>query len=102
MARSWRDVRSRAANLDESKIGQHKERMRSEVRATRLREMRESRRLTQQQVADRMHVSQPRVAAIENGELPKAEVGTIVRYVEALGGKVEIVADFGDERLALS
>lgn len=100
MARSWRDVRSRA-NLDEAKVEQHKERMLGEVRATRLREMRERRGLTQKQVADAMEVSQPRVAAIESGELPKAEVGTIVRYVAALGGKVEIVADFEGERLPL-
>ncbi|GAA2218606.1 hypothetical protein ACFY2R_22140 [Micromonospora olivasterospora] len=39
MARSWRDVRSRM-NLDEAKVEQHKERMRGEVRAARLREMR--------------------------------------------------------------
>lgn len=73
MACSWRDVRSRM-NLDEAKVEQHKEHMRGKVRATRLREMREKRGLTQQQVADRMNVSQPRVAAIESGELPKAEV----------------------------
>ncbi|MCT2276355.1 helix-turn-helix domain-containing protein [Micromonospora chalcea] len=101
MTRSWRDVRSRA-DLNETTVEQHKERMRGEVRAARLREMRERRGLTQQQVADRMKVSQPRVAAIENGELPKAEVGTVVRYIKALGGNVEIVADFEGERVALS
>ncbi|MEV7347881.1 helix-turn-helix domain-containing protein [Micromonospora chalcea] len=101
MARSWRDVRSRA-DLNETTVEQHKERMRGEVRAARLREMRERRGLTQQQVADRMKVSQPRVAAIENGELPKAEVGAVVRYIRALGGNVEIVADFEGERVTLS
>ncbi|WP_406045921.1 helix-turn-helix domain-containing protein [Micromonospora sp. NBC_00898] len=102
MARSWRDVRARATNLDETKIAQHKERMRGEVRGTRLREMREHRGLTQQQVADRMGVTQPRVAAIERGEVPSTEVGTVERYVSALGGKLEMFADFEGERLALS
>ena len=46
--------------------------------------------------------SQPRVAAIEKGELPATEVSTIERYVSALGGKLEIVAEFDGERLALS
>ncbi|MEU4645254.1 helix-turn-helix transcriptional regulator [Micromonospora sp. NPDC023814] len=101
MAQSWRDVRSRM-NLDEAKVEQHKERMRGEVRATRLREMREKRGLTQQQVADRMNVSQPRVAAIESGELPKTEVGTVARYIAALGGKAEFVAEFDGERVTLS
>ncbi|MEV0001020.1 helix-turn-helix transcriptional regulator [Micromonospora sp. NPDC050980] len=89
-------------NLDETKVAEHKERMLAEVRATRLREMREHRGLTQQEVADRMHVSQPRVAAIEKGEVPATEVGTIDRYVSALGGRLEIVADFDGDRFALS
>ncbi|KAB1935537.1 helix-turn-helix transcriptional regulator [Micromonospora sp. ALFpr18c] len=101
MAQSWRDVRSRM-NLDEAKVEQHKERMHGEVRATRLREMREKRGLTQQQVADRMNVSQPRVVAIESGELPKTEVGTVARYIAALGGKAEFVAEFDGERVTLS
>ncbi|MET8312016.1 helix-turn-helix domain-containing protein [Micromonospora sp. NPDC005173] len=88
-------------NLDEAKVAEHTERMLAEVRAARLREMRERRGLTQQQVAERMEVSQPRVAAIERGEVPTTEVGTIERYVAALGGKLEIVADFEGERLAL-
>ncbi|MFG1954874.1 helix-turn-helix domain-containing protein [Micromonospora sp. NPDC048830] len=89
-------------NLDEDKVEQHKERMRGEVRAARLREMRERRGLTQQQVADSMNVSQPRVAAIESGELPKAEVGTVARYIAALGGKVKFVAEFDGECVTLS
>jgi predicted transcriptional regulator len=58
--------------------------------------------LTQQDVADRMQVSQPRVAAIEKGEVLTTEVGTIERYVTALGGRLEIIADFEGDRLALS
>jgi hypothetical protein len=45
-----------------------------------------------------MHVSQRRVSAVEHGELTRIELGTVVDYVEALGGRVEVVADFGDER----
>jgi transcriptional regulator with XRE-family HTH domain len=89
-------------NLDESRVAAHQEQMRTEVRAYRLREMRERRGLTQQEVAALMDVSQPRVAAIEKGELPATEVSTIERYVSALGGKLEIVAEFDGERLALS
>ncbi|MFF5073823.1 helix-turn-helix domain-containing protein [Micromonospora olivasterospora] len=48
-----------------------------------------------------MNVSQPRVAAIESGELPKAEVGTVARYIAALGGKAEFVAEFDGERVTL-
>jgi signal transduction histidine kinase len=31
----------------------------------------------------------------------KLGLSTIRKYVEAIGGKLEIVADFGDERLVL-
>ncbi|WP_212808287.1 helix-turn-helix domain-containing protein [Micromonospora endophytica] len=89
-------------NLDEAKVAEHKERMLAEVRATRLREMRERRGLTQREMAERMQISQPRVAAIEKGEVPATEVGTIERYVAALGGKLEIIADFDGDRFALS
>ncbi|MGC0376064.1 hypothetical protein RKD28_003580 [Streptomyces sp. SAI-229] len=37
-----------------------------------------------------------RVSAIEHGELDRAEVATLRAYVEALGGRLRVVADFGD------
>ncbi len=48
-----------------------------------------------------MHVSQRRISAVENGELDRTEIGTVTAYVEALGGKVQIVADFGAEKLVV-
>jgi predicted XRE-type DNA-binding protein len=48
-----------------------------------------------------MKVSQPRVSAIERGELGSTELGTLEAYVEALGGKVRIVAEFGDDALTI-
>jgi predicted transcriptional regulator len=52
-------------------------------------------------VAARLHITQTAVAKIERGELARSELSTIRRYVEALGGELEIIADFGDERLVL-
>jgi predicted XRE-type DNA-binding protein len=48
-----------------------------------------------------MHVSQARVSTIERGELSRTELGTLQAYVEALGGHLKIVADFGDEALVV-
>jgi hypothetical protein len=48
-----------------------------------------------------MHVSQARVSNIERGELSRTELGTLQAYVEALGGHLKIVADFGDETLVV-
>lgn len=68
----------------------------AEVRAHKLAEIRREQALTQRAVASSMGVSAPRVSAIEHGELDHAEVATLRSYVEALGGRLRVVADFGD------
>ena len=57
--------------------------------------------LTQAEVAERMGVRQERVSAIERAEPGATEVRTLAGYVEALGGRLEIIADFGEERVVL-
>lgn len=100
--RTWKEIRAEAeaaGRIGEAKVAQHKERMRAEQRAYRLAEIRKAQGLTQADVAEAMHVSQGRVSAVERGELARTELGTVTAYVEALGGRVEIVAHIGDERL---
>jgi DNA-binding XRE family transcriptional regulator len=70
-------------------------------RAHRLVEMRRRLGLTQADVAERMHVRQERVSAIERAKVDASELRTLAAYVKALGGKLEIVADFGGERLVI-
>ena len=43
---------------------------------------------------------QGRVSAIEHAKPGTTELRTLAAYVEALGGRLEIIADFGDQRLA--
>jgi len=57
--------------------------------------------LTLEDVARRMGVRPGRVAAIEQAEPGATEVRTLAAYVEALGGRLEIIADFGEERVVL-
>jgi DNA-binding XRE family transcriptional regulator len=66
-----------------------------------LAEARQRMRLTQAQVAGRMNVRQERVSAIERAEPGATEVRTLAAYVRALGGRLEIVADVGGERIVL-
>lgn len=47
-----------------------------------------------------MGVTQGRVSAIEHAKPGATELRTLAAYVEALGGKLEIIADVGDQRLA--
>ncbi len=70
-------------------------------RARTLAEQRIRLGLTQAQVAARMGVRQERVSAIERAEPGATEVRTLAGSVEALGGRLEIVADFGGDRIVL-
>jgi hypothetical protein len=45
--------------------------------------------------------TQARVSRIEKGQLARGEVDTLAAYVQALGGKLKIIADFGDESYVL-
>jgi DNA-binding XRE family transcriptional regulator len=66
-----------------------------------LAELRGRSGLTQAELARRLGVRQERVSAIERGELSAAEVRTLAAYVTALGGRLDIAADFGTDRLTL-
>jgi hypothetical protein len=46
-----------------------------------------------------MGVSVARISQIEHGEVSSFEV--IARYIEALGGRLDLVADFGDKTIRL-
>lgn len=102
--RTWDEVEAEAkavGRIDEASVRAHQERMRAGQRAYRLAEIRRGRGLTQTDVAAEMKVSQKRVSAVERGMLTRTELGTVAAYVQALGGRVEIVADFGDERIVV-
>lgn len=99
-ARSWREVRAEAA-LDQARVADHERRMLDEVRAARLAEVRKELEMTQTDVAESMHVSQARVSAIENGDVEGTEVGTLMKYVAALGGQLEIIAAVGGRWIKL-
>jgi DNA-binding XRE family transcriptional regulator len=65
-----------------------------------LAELRELRGATQTQVAGSLGTSRPNVGRIEN-EID-VRVSTLERYVEALGGKLEIHAVFDDADIKLT
>jgi predicted transcriptional regulator len=105
MARSWQDARAEAraiGTLDEARIGALGAAMRAEARAHRLAEIRRAYGLDQTELAERIGVSQSRISRIERGDLDRSEIATVRSYVEALGGRIEIVAKFGDERITVA
>lgn len=74
--------------------------MLDEARGWRLADLRKRRGLTQEQVADRMNVSTARVSQIESGAVSTQDV--LNRYIQALGGTLKLIADFGDEQLKVA
>ena len=64
-----------------------------------LAETRKQLGLAQKDIAAALGVSIARISQIEHGEVTSFEV--IARYVEALGGRLDLVADFGDRTVRL-
>lgn len=87
---------------DEQRVEEHKNKMLAQVRAHRLRELREQAHLTQGQVAERIGVGQRQVSKIENGDLENAKVSTIRGYLEAVGGSLALEFVMGDQRVQVA
>jgi DNA-binding XRE family transcriptional regulator len=66
----------------------------------RLAEERKRHGLTQAQLAKAMGVTPGRVSQIERGEV--ATIDAVARYIEALGGRLDLVATFGDHTLTVA
>ena len=75
----------------------HQKRMFAEVRAYKLRELRELRALTQTDVAETLSISQKRVSEIERGQVDFTKVDTLRRYADAIGGTLRVEVQVGDE-----
>ena len=71
----------------------------AQARGHQLAQARKQLRLPQRDIAATMGVSIARISQIEHGEVTSFEV--IARYVEALGGRLDLVADFGDRTVRL-
>lgn len=76
----------------EAAIAAETDELRTEIE---LHSLREQRGVTQQALAEALKLSRPRVSTIEkSGE--DLRLSTVQRYVEALGGRLEINAIFDD------
>ncbi len=87
--------------ITEEQMEQARATTRSYIDAHALREARNEGGMTQVQLAQAMGVSQNRVSRMERGDLATMSLDTIRRYVEALGGKVSLVADLPTGRVTL-
>jgi predicted transcriptional regulator len=88
--------------VDRKLVDESKRLMLAQMRAYALRELREIQQLTQVQLAEALKVSQNRVSRFEHGDIEKAQVDTLRRYIEALGGELKIDAIIGNQRISLA
>ncbi|MGD0678651.1 MAG: helix-turn-helix domain-containing protein [Polyangiaceae bacterium] len=90
-ARSWTAVR--AERLDPSAIARVKRRARAQVEELTLQELRRGLSMTQVDVARTAEMTQSELSRLESrGD---HRISTLRRYVEALGGELEVAAVFG-------
>ena len=94
----WKKVRAR--RLSETQRDRVDAEVRSELLEMALRDMREAAGRTQQDVAELTSMTQSELSRFERREDHK--VSTLRRYVEALGGELEVVAVIGNKRIALT
>lgn len=102
-ATSWDDMLDTFGftEAEVQEIDRRADDLHAQVRAHRLADVRKRQHLTQAALAALMGVSQARVSVIEKGDLDRSEVSTLSAYIAALGGKLRIVADFGEESLVI-
>jgi predicted transcriptional regulator len=74
-------------------------RVREELLEMDLRELRKLVGKTQQDVAKAARMAQSELSKTERRE--DHRLSTLRRYVQALGGELEVVANFGDKRIRL-
>src|SRR5437764_15006001 len=68
-----------------------------------MRTLREAAGKTQAEVADASKINQADVSRLESREnFADCQVSTLERYIAALGGQLELVAVFGDKRIAVT
>jgi transcriptional regulator with XRE-family HTH domain len=83
-------------NLDPKRIAKQSKRVQALLDGVKLAELRQVRRLTQNQMAKKLKIDQSNVSRIERGKFDAVEIRTLRKYVEALGGELEIRVKIDD------
>ena len=93
----WKEIRKRVVKSeDEPYIARHREVLEAELR---LAAVRKKRKKSQATVAKKLSVSQTNISQLERGGDPK--LSTVAGYIDALGGRLEMVAVFDDETITI-
>ena len=97
MSNSWKALKN--ARLSPEARARIRARVDAKLEELTLKAIREELALTQVEVSRNAEMTQSQLSRVENGS--DHLTSTLRRYVEALGGKLEITAVFGDRRVKL-
>jgi len=97
MAKKFRDLTARKSPAWHAAVEAKKRELLAEMP---LHELRRARQLSQEQLAEELGATQPEISKIEH----RADmyVSTLRRFVEAMGGRLEITAHFPDGTVRIS
>ncbi len=98
--KNFNQLRQKARVRDPEWDANVAERLRAIEDALALAQLRQSRNVTQVQLADTLGISQGNVSRLEGRS--DVYLSTLRSYVEALGGHLEIAAVFDDERVTVA
>ncbi|WP_326549610.1 helix-turn-helix domain-containing protein [Micromonospora sp. NBC_01813] len=93
----WEDIRAELDDGDTAAYTAERARTEAWISAYHLAEERKRLGLTQREVAEAMGVTPGRISQIENGDLDANEVATLSRYAQALGARMRIIFDYGND-----
>jgi predicted transcriptional regulator len=96
--RTWSEIKAKKFTAEQ--IQQIDDAVEQELLEMDLRALREAAGLTQEELGQRMAVSQSQLSKLERRE--DFHFSTLQRYVTALGGQLEIVAVVDGKRILLS
>jgi len=97
-AKKWADIRAQRFTPEE--LNQIDQEVESELLEMDLQALREAVGLTQGELAQRVAITQSQLSKMERRE--DHRISTLRRYIEALGGKLEICAVVNGKRIKLA
>lgn len=80
-------------NFDEEEVAKSLREIYREILEYKLKELRKQQGLTQQQLADKLGITQNRISKLEKLDLDRAELQTIRSYINALGGELSLLVE---------
>ena len=95
--RDWNAIRR--AKLSDAQVAENDRWVENQIVELNLRSLRKLTGMTQTEVAQLAKMTQPESSRLERRE--DHLISTLKRYVEALGGELEVFAVFDDKRIKL-